>query len=134
MNKVRVKIKARLFCKQLKHDMSCISLIRYFYGKGYRVVYFDKNSNGFKSITSYLRIRQRSDDLQSFTYRSEMSSYVFISKKLNYDAKRQSLLREAAHIELGHNVIDNIAGNTLPMFDDADNFSRYVAELHSPKY
>lgn len=97
MNKVRVKIKARLFCKQLKHDMSCISLIRYFYGKGYRVVYFDKNSNGFKSITSYLRIRQRSDDLQSFTYRSEMSSYVFISKKLNYDAKRQSLLREAAH-------------------------------------
>ena len=134
MNKVRVKIKARLFCKQLKYDMSCISLTRYFYGKGYRVVYFDKNSNSFKSIASYLHIHQRGDDLQSFTRRSEMSSYVFISNNLNYDAKRQSLLREAAHIELGHNVIDNIAGNTFSMFDDADNFSRYVAELHSPKH
>jgi hypothetical protein len=134
MNKVREKIKARLFCKQLKYDMSCISLIRYFYGKGYRVVYFDENSSSFKSIASYLRIHQRGDDLQSFTYRSELSSYVFISKNLNYDTKRQSLLREAAHIELGHNVIDNIVGNTVSMIDDADNFSQYIAKLHSPKY
>ena len=134
MNKIRVKIKARLFCKQVKYDMSCISLIRYFYSKGYRVVYFDKNSNGFKSITSYLRICQRGDDLQSFTCRIKMTSYVFISKNLNYDAKRQSLLREAAHIELGHNVIDNIVGNTVSMIDDADNFSQYIAKLHSPKY
>ena len=121
-----IKLKAALFCAKIKYNLSVDTLVEYFKKHKYKVTKFSGSSDRTKALFSCLKIKNCFLETQAFTYKTKEEKIVFINAGLSDGDALYALIREAAHIELGHSALGYIAGNSIKMLSEAAEFAERV--------